>query len=408
MSIFTKQLQAALNRILTGVFQFFQVTAAARILGPVMFGEYSVAWGITGLCLGVASGFIWTPLIRFAAGSKKDLGHQLSSYALKAGFIGYIGISLFILVFGKLLSEALQNPALLPFTLLLPIILLSRLYYDLSRAIFFSNSNLGVLLLIDTIFNGSLLLLFLCFKFFIDHVTVRNFLSCHIIAGALASLCGLINNRDIFFKTKSKSLPPEIYKFSITSGMNSFVLYFYSQADIFMAGLTMSPVAVGIYSGARSLTRIINMTIEAINTMSLATASTLVNQGSKKNLAAYIRKLISAGWLVTIPIALILFFGSTAIITFIFGGSYAKSAGVTAILSIGCVFLAVSSPTASALDAIGKPWIPLIAKIVGLCVFFLTCFLTVTWLGERGLALASLFGIVSIALFQVVKLFREI
>ena len=48
-----------------------------------------------------------------------------------------------------------------------------------------------------------------------------------------------------------------------------------------------------------------------------------------------------------------------------------------------------------------KPWIPLIAKIVGLCVFFLTCFLTVTWLGERGLALASLFGIVSIALFQV-------
>jgi O-antigen/teichoic acid export membrane protein len=281
------------------------------------------------------------------------------------------------------------------------LLLLSRLYYDFARCVFLVRRSLGLMMSIDLIFNAALLLLFLGISFYTPAVSVLYLLICHIVAGVTASLFGLLQYRP---HVGSFTVRPnkEVRRFAAMSGTNSILLFFYSQADVMLAGLMLSPAAVGLYSGGRSLIRVGYLAIEAVNAMSLATASAFVNSANAPRLSGYVTSLVAVGLCITTPMALVFAVGSPNLIRVIFGEAYIGSAQVATILCVGFLLFSVSCPTASALDALSKPIIPLYAKVAGLSVTTVGSYLLAGSFGARGIAGASVAGIAIIALIQTI------
>ena len=406
-SVFRTQTLGGTDRILTGTCQFLQVIVVARTLGPGLFGEYSVIWGIATVCLGVASGFLWTPLIKFSAGLDQNDASVQSSPILTFGILFYLVLGLLAAGLWGGLAHKFSNTSSGSTFLFLPLVLFSRFYYDYSRCVFIARSSLGLMLSIDVIFNLVLLLSLLGFGLFVGSVSVTSVLLCYVAAGVTASLFGLSQYRP-GIENWSTQLARDVRRFAVVSGANSLLLYLYSQADVLLAGLLLLPASVGLYSGGRSLVRVGYMAIEALNAMSLATASAFVNRTNSNKLFRYVYSLVLIGWCITVPAAVFLIIGSTPLVKVVFGEAYVNSAQIASILCLGFLFFAVSNPTASALDALGKPVLSLMAKAVGLGTMLVTAPFLVERSSAKGIAWASVAGIGVIALIQAISFLRSL
>lgn len=173
-------------------------------------------------------------------------------------------------------------------------------------------------------------------------------------------------------------------------------------ADTAILGAIYHPEVVGIYSGARSVYRVISLSITGLGTMILPYASKLNAQGRTDELRSLYEKVVGYLLLVLTIFALLLILFSELIFRFFFGERYITSAPVLRILCIGAPL--EGAFTVSSLLLYGAGW----GKLVNRVALWVTALLPILvfwgsyWDGPKGAALGMVITM-AIGMWQVMK-----
>ncbi|MFN3821363.1 MAG: lipopolysaccharide biosynthesis protein [bacterium] len=190
------------------------------------------------------------------------------------------------------------------------------------------------------------------------------------------------------------------YGFS-TLGLGLVGILLYT-VDTAILGAIYHPEIVGIYSGGRSVYRVISLSITGLGTMVLPYASKLHSEGRTDELRALYEKVVGYLFVVLTIFALLLILFSESIFLFLFGERYIASASVLQILCIGAPLEGIF--TISSLLLYGAGWGKLVNR-VALWVTALLPFLVFWgsyWAGPKGAALGMVITM-TIGMWQVMK-----
>jgi O-antigen/teichoic acid export membrane protein len=175
--------------------------------------------------------------------------------------------------------------------------------------------------------------------------------------------------------------------------------------DTLMLGGLKSSVDVGLYNAAYPLAQFISAPLAAMALIYVPVASGLYAQGSMPEM----RRIFSilTKWLcaATLPLFLIFFLFPDAVLSFLFGASYASAANALRILSLGFIINNFMGPNTAFLIAMGQVRFVMWATLataglnVGLNSALIPPF------GIEGAAIASMASLVSINLIVCWKLY---
>ncbi|NJR79791.1 lipopolysaccharide biosynthesis protein [Sphingomonas corticis] len=161
-----------------------------------------------------------------------------------------------------------------------------------------------------------------------------------------------------------------------------------SQSDVFIAGRTLSPHELGLYTTALFLAQIfVAKVVPPLNEVAFAAYARLRDDPAARG-AAFVRAvgLVMAA---ALPFYLGLAVTAGPLVTAVLGAKWAAAAPVVALLALAMPFMTLQVLYAPACDAIGRPDVGVRSGMEGAAILTLAFLVGVRW-GMTGLALAWL------------------
>ena len=177
--------------------------------------------------------------------------------------------------------------------------------------------------------------------------------------------------------------------------------------DTLMLGGLKGSVEVGLYNAALPLAGFISIPLTAMLFIYMPIVSGLFSQGAipemRRNYSILTKWLFSA----TLPLFLILFLFPEAVLTFLFGASYAAAADALRILALGFIINNLFGPTGGTLLAMGKTQTIMWATIIAASLNVGLNIALIPPLGIEGAAIASAASITLVNLIYFHKLYSS-
>ena len=190
---------------------------------------------------------------------------------------------------------------------------------------------------------------------------------------------------------------PGIWRFSILSNLHSSVLLIPSQLSTFLVGALLNPAAAGLFKVARELGTGLAKPIDLLNQSVYPDVARLVAGGEWARLR---RTVIHSGMIAAAAggiITLLILVLGRPLIVLVFGPEYLLALPVLALISIATTIAVAVFAIDPALYAFGRPSAPLLTAVVANLVFVA---ILVWRLGEDGLAGAG-FAFIAASLVTV-------
>ena len=182
----------------------------------------------------------------------------------------------------------------------------------------------------------------------------------------------------------------------------NIVISIYVNLDTVMLGFLSTNYAVGYYTGATKLTKILLGIASSLQTAMIPRCSYLVNSDSLDEFYEVVQKVVDFVLAITIPISIILAMAAPAIIKIFCGPSY-EPAIVTLEILAPIIFLISMSgiPCFQILYPMGKENIAIMSTATGAMVNFTLNIILIPMLQDKGAAIATLIAetIVTITMF---------
>ncbi|MDF7773942.1 lipopolysaccharide biosynthesis protein [Sphingomonas sp. AOB5] len=176
-----------------------------------------------------------------------------------------------------------------------------------------------------------------------------------------------------------------------------FFWFLQSQADVMIAGRSLDPHALGIYTTALFLTQILaSKFVPPLNEVAFAAYSRI--QGQRDVMQGAFLKTVRLIMLVAMPAYLGLAATAEPLVATVLGEKWLETAAIVPILALAMPLLTLQILFAPATNALGKPGISLRAAIAGGLVMPLAFLTGVGW-GIEGLAWGWLIGMALVLVF---------
>jgi O-antigen/teichoic acid export membrane protein len=180
-----------------------------------------------------------------------------------------------------------------------------------------------------------------------------------------------------------------------------FFWFLQSQADVMIAGRSLEPHALGIYTTALFLTQILaTKFVPPLNEVAFAAYSRI--QGERGMMQGAFLKTVRLIMLVAMPAYLGLAVTAEPLVATVLGAKWLETAAVVPILALAMPLLTLQILFAPATNALGRPGISLRASIAGGVVLPVAFLIGVQW-GIEGLAWGWLAGMALVLAFTAAQ-----
>ncbi|MDZ7861101.1 MAG: flippase [Candidatus Krumholzibacteriota bacterium] len=379
-----------------------------RVLGTATYGLYALGHTIISIVQTISVLGLHEATVRFVAlykgeGNKARVKGTLI-LSLTISLISSIFISILLFILAKFISvHAFNKPNLAGvlriFSISLPFYVLMIMTSSVARAFHLMQYNTGLRNIFFPIAN----ILFVGLAFLLGY-RLNGALIGFLISGILSTLLGLYFLWRIFPEIISPLKPlyrsRQLIRFSLPILFVSMAVSFLFGIDRLMLGWLGNSSDVGIYNAAVLTSMQIGIFIKAIGTSFSPIISDLYNKKKKKQLNQIFKATTRWGFILSLPLFLIILFFSTNIME-LFGSDFSNGRLVLIVLATANLIISVRGPTAPMLTMSGKQDIELLNTIGLMGINIILNFLLIKRYGIIGAALAS--G-VSLSVLSIVRL----
>lgn len=182
----------------------------------------------------------------------------------------------------------------------------------------------------------------------------------------------------------------------------SIAIEIYTLADTTMLTFMSGEEAVGFYTNAMTIIRIVRNLVTAISAVYLPRLSFYYSSGKYKDFIELIQKGIKILLLTSVPAATGIVLVASDFVPLYFGSAFSKASVTTAILAISIVTVAISNFTGyQILVTIGKEKVMFYSTIIGAVTNVLLNYFLIINYSFNGAAIASVITEFGIMIFQV-------
>jgi stage V sporulation protein B len=182
----------------------------------------------------------------------------------------------------------------------------------------------------------------------------------------------------------------------VITGLAEIALY---DIGTFVIGAYMASEYVGYYNAASPIARlplIISMSVATAVLPATAEAFGLRDHGLLKKYVLQSYRYVA---ILVVPLCIITIVFSNPIISILFGPAYASGSEALKILAVGMLFFTIYTVSSSVAQGLGKPYLPMIALIIGTLFDLILSIILVPMYGINGAAIAT-----SIAAFIIMAI----
>ncbi len=245
------------------------------------------------------------------------------------------------------------------------------------------------------IFGFNYLLFTIIIKLCNAEITGLSLLWLQIPAAALTlAVVWRMNRQHLIFGHLKKEWITKIFLYGRYAMGTNLCSMIFQRADVILLGAFVSPAALAVYNVA---TRIISYLDFPLNALGLALLPKIAAEHNVSGSNGVIRLYEkSVGWLLamTLPIALVTFFGADIIIKVMTGGKFAEAALLVKILAVSGLVKPWGRLFGITLDAIGKPHWNFRMLLLSMFVTIVVNLIFIPQWGIIGAAIASALSIV--------------
>jgi len=221
----------------------------------------------------------------------------------------------------------------------------------------------------------------------------------HVFGAILGSTLGFIGSFALAFllfrRIQGAYIGPhfkdfrEVFTYSIPISATALAFFALAYMDIIMLGFFRSTEDVGIYSAASPTSRLILAFSTALYATLLPSIAGLKAENRSQEIKRHVITSYKLLLLVFLPLLAVSYVSASAIITVLFGASYAAAASPFRILIIGAFFIGIFNLNSGVFQGMGMPKVPMrVLMIAALLDLFLNAML-IPGYGMTGAAVAT-------------------
>lgn len=349
------------SKIISKVFGIiFTVFILARLLGPELFGIYSLALSIVAIALAFTDMGINSASTRFISDSlgknDKKMARSYFRYFLQMKFLLAFTSTVFILALSKILSFNFYDEPLLFYPLLFASFhLFISSIAGLPRTIINSTKEFKYIPILDLVKESSKVLfalpavLLLSYNFKVPGVFVAiGFSSFLMFVFSLAIV--LKKDKKLIIGKKTSIEKPRIMKYAFFVAISSVSLVIFGAIDTLMLGAFVSAEYIGYYRAALSLV----LSIAALITITPLMIP-VFTQIKGQRLKSGINKVLRYNLMLTIPASIGLVLIARPAVRLIYGPDYSLSVIPLYVLSFAIITSSIISLYSALFQAKEKP-----------------------------------------------------
>ncbi len=371
----------------------------ARILGPGLFGLFSIGWTFLRMCslvvhLGIPNGVQrFIPLSR-----EKDSQNKLNGIIKQSilwSVISGVLFSLALYYFSPLLAnEIYRKPELEVifklFGLSLPFISLLSTTVAITRAMQIMTYSV----LIEDIGQPLFALIFLAFFYFTNGAWINGVIFSDLLSFAVAALLGLWVVRKLFsgfFETRTQSLSVmrELLTFSIPTALAGTFAVFIFWVDRMLVGYFLSEAENGLYQAASQISVIFVIVLTAFSAILAPMFSDFYAKKDIRHLNEIFQVGTKWGLYLSLPVFLVFCFAPLELLSVIYGQAYSGASLALVVLSVGQIINVGTGSIGALLSMTGNHRLWLILSILGMILNIVLCVFLIPSFGIAGAALGT-------------------
>lgn len=385
----------------------------ARFLGVKPFGIFVLATVVFRIAELVARFGLNIAAMRFTSIYRNDSAEKLKgvliSSASIAFFNGIVVGSLLYVASGSMSETVFHQPQLkdiirilcfcIPFTASMTVIAASTQGFHTTKYSVYIQD------LIRPLTNLILVIACILLNAGIKGV-VYAFLLSHITA-FISGIYFLIRKR---FLNLQKSLRPkynirELVLYSAPLLVNSVLIFLMAWIDTIMLGVMRGPSEVGVYRAAVQIPLLMAIVLHASNSIYAPVSAELFSRGQMARLSQTLKTTTRWVFSLTLPIALVLFFSSTQLMS-IFGAEFVHpGATILMIFTVTKIFNCVTGGVGNTLVMTGKQNIYVLNSIGMITLNVVFNLLLISRFGSVGAALATGISLAAINVLMLIEVY---
>jgi len=388
-------------KIVGNVSGLFIAAVLARLLGPHEFGVYSLAITISLLCVSLADQGITATAIRYISyyHGKQDLIRLRSyfRYLFKLGLVVSMSISFVLIILSGYLSSVFRDPLLKWPLVFAGLLVVFSAILNITTSLFAGLQRFEYVFLKQLVYETSrwMFVLPLSILFFAAGAVAGTSLA-YAFTLAILFLVILLKFKTFIFGITIDISKKNINKFIGFMSLTNISSIILTYTDILMIGYLLSTTDVGYYRAAViiviaavGLLTVFDVLLSAFSRLDDAELKNAVNKVAKYSIS------------LSFPLAVVLYYLSSNIISIIYGSRYIQSIDVMAILS----FLLVPN----AFNFIGPVFIsrnmPEYPALLTTLAMILNIFLDYIFIIKFGIIGAALATVISRCLMSVIGMY---
>ena len=343
----------------------------ARNLGPSDYGVYSLIISLVTISVMFACLGLPTIALKESARLLVKEKWSLLKGMLRFSLLFVLICSIFVIIVGywvkDIFPSLLSDEASVAFyfgLMLVPVLSLINVMSNTLRGLHIIAPSQLVIITKQIVF----LLLILAIFFYISNVSVDQVVLSNVVASLLSMILVVV----FLFKNYPKELivvkPIYEIKYWVFSAVPLFFIagiqIINNRADILMLGAMLSSYEVGIYDVAMRGAELLVFFVIVFNISIASTFSKLHTEGDFERLSKITTSATRVIFMLTMPVALVLFFFGDYLIVFVFGEEYLAGLFALNILMIGHLFNVITGPSDLLLTMSGYQ------KVTAICMAF--------------------------------------
>lgn len=383
-------------------FALLHFLLAVRWLTPEALGTWTMFLVLVSFIDMARLGLIQNALVHFGTHKSDEKPQVLTAALTMSVGVNLLG-AIILLILSIILKDVWQMPDLpiliLNYTLLA--ILTGVLKFIEGARIM--EQDFKTTAVSSTLFGFNYVLFTIILKLFKSDITGLSLLWLQIPAVALTlAIVGYMNRKNLKLGQLKKEWLQKIVAFGRFGMGTNLCSMIFQRADVILLGAFVSPAALGIYNVA---TRIITYLDFPLNALGLALLPKIAAEHQISGFEGVIKLYEkSVGWLLamTLPIAIVTFFGADIIIHLMAGDKFSEAAVLVKILALAGLVKPWGRLFGITLDAVGKPHWNFRMLLVSMAITIIVNLILIPPFGIVGAAIAtSLSVIITISIGQI-------
>ncbi len=393
-------------KIGTGISQVFVGIMLTRILTPNDFGVFQVVLRVIVFCaiLG-SSGMGWVVVRLVAEGITHGNPEQCYHIAKKvfqlvlflSGLLAILNI-----FFGEKLISSLFHISIDGSSYILALLIIAAAFQQIIPECFRGLHDIHFASLFSGLATNMLFLCVLIFVWlvfeetsFIRVLELFTLTSCFVVSVSSfflrKKLCG-IKQKD----HHGQESYLDILKISLPLLCSTLLLFFISQADVWIVASFFATEVAAYYAAASRLIIILTVPLMIANAVIKPIVTDLWIKKKKERLESLLRNVASITFVISIFPAIVFVFWPDAVLGFLYGSFYRNGDGVMKILTIGQLMTVALGPCSVLLVMTGRQVYLLLSTCIGSSIFITATFVLYKIMGHTGIAMSVVIGTVAI------------